>query len=84
MSWTEDRAKARWFARRNVLFGFGGAVYQVEVPPGHVLARLADERPGEAEVVVDPTGLGNIVFLERVPSSTDRPAGTATAHISTS
>ena len=53
--------------------------------PRYVLARLADERPGEAEVVVDPRGLRNIPMRERVQSvqsSTGLPV--ATAHLSTS
>lgn len=55
MSWTDDLARARWFARRfNGMRGStDGKVWQVTVDTEVVLARFQDRR-GEAEWVLDP------------------------------
>ena len=54
LSWTLDRDKARRFAQRETPSGRAAAVYEATVRPGYVLAIFESERPGEAELVVDP------------------------------
>ena len=54
MSWTDDLARASWFAHRfDGVGGNVGTVYQVTVDAEVVLARF-EERRGEAEWVLDP------------------------------
>lgn len=57
MSWTTDRDRAEWFARR--FDGLGtetGQVYEITIPVECCLARFTEGR-GEDEVVVDVTQL---------------------------
>lgn len=49
MSWTEDRSRAQWFARR---FGDGPQVYRADIHPDFVLAQIRGR--GEAEYVIHP------------------------------
>ncbi len=59
MSWTEDRARAEWFAARwNARETGAGLVFETTVQPEAVLALLnAEGGRKEAEVVVDPAML---------------------------
>ena len=54
MSWTDDLARATWFAHRfDTVGGEVGKVWQVTVDSDMVLARF-ESRRGEAEWVLDP------------------------------
>jgi hypothetical protein len=48
MSWTLERERAEWFAKR---FGQGGIVHELQVSKSVVFAHLVDR--GEAEVIID-------------------------------
>ncbi len=63
MSWTEDRARAEWFAARwNARETGAGLVFETTVQPEAVLALIGIEGGrDEAEVVVDPAMLPPIL-----------------------
>ncbi len=72
MSWTVDLGRARWFAERSAFFFHKCArVYAAEIARGDVLAIFFNERPGEAEVVVDPGGLRNIRAVSPIVKPTE-------------
>jgi len=56
LSWTLDRDKAEWFAHR---FGEEGTVYEAQIDKENILALFNGRN--EAEVIVDPRHLKNII-----------------------
>lgn len=57
MSWTTDRDKAEWFARRFEFLG-PAFVYETDCPPDAMLMIPGSAgRPDEHEVVINPAGL---------------------------
>ena len=56
LSWTLDRDKAEWFAHR---FGENGTVYEAQIDKENILALFNGRN--EAEVIVDPRHLKNII-----------------------
>ncbi len=67
VSWTLDRERAVWFARRFSFRG-PGTLLTAEIPPEHVLGIFHGR--GEAEIVVDPKRLRR-VRVEPVPPRDD-------------
>lgn len=61
LSWTLNRDKAEWFAKR---FHEDGRVYEAEISKEHILAYFS--RRGEEETVVDPR------FLQKIVLSSDQ------------
>lgn len=52
LSWTVDKKKAEWFARR---FGENGTVYKAEISKANVLAYFTGR--GESEIIVNPKNI---------------------------
>lgn len=69
MAWTSSKKLARWFVNyryeRYGKSGSKGAVFAATVAADGVLAIIRNERPGEREVVVDPTYLKAIKKIDR-------------------
>lgn len=61
MSWTDDRERAEWFARRFDALGANGRLYTLTVPSRKLLARVTVRN--ESEWVVDTTEITQRIRL---------------------